>query len=67
MRLCTVYRPSPERGKTEDRCDLCGGDIYKGETFWRFHGRTVCRDCFTSFAREILTPYECSSGEEAEG
>ncbi len=67
MKPCTIYRPSQEWGETTDRCDLCGGNIHKGETLWRFHGRTVCRDCFTSFAREILTPYECSSGEEAEG
>lgn len=48
------------------RCDRCGGEIYIGETLWRFHGRTVCRDCFTSFARELLAPYEHRAGEEAE-
>ena len=66
MKPCSIYRFSPERGRETDRCDLCGGEIYKGETLWRFHGRTVCHDCFTPFAREILTPYESSSGEEAE-
>lgn len=66
MKPCTLYRFSPERGKVTDRCDLCGNEIYKGETLWRFHGRTACRDCFMPFAEEILTPYERFSGEGAE-
>lgn len=66
MKSCTVYRLSPDRGKVKDRCDRCGGDIYKGETLWHFHGETVCRDCFTPFAREILAPCERVCGEETE-
>ena len=67
MKSCTVYRLSPDRGKVKDRCDRCGGEIYRGETHWHFHGRTVCRDCFTPFARELLSSYECPAGEEEEG
>ena len=64
MKACTVYRFSPDRGEPNDRCDRCGGDIYRGEALWRFHGETICRDCFIPFVREILKPYECTCGEE---
>lgn len=38
-------------------CDLCGGEIYWGEAFYRVDGETVCEDCVGDYARRILAPF----------
>ena len=55
-----------ENEKSLARCSLCDGELYCGARVWRFHGRTVCRDCFPDFANEILVPYQMTLGEETE-
>ena len=32
-------------------CDLCGGEIYQGQSYYRINGRTVCRDCLADYAK----------------
>ncbi len=38
-------------------CDLCGGEIYWGEAFYRVDGETICVDCVADYARGLLAPY----------
>lgn len=38
-------------------CDLCGGEIYAEETFYRVDGETVCDNCVGDYARRVLAPF----------
>ena len=44
-------------------CDLCGGEIYQGQSYYRINGRTVCRDCLADYAGSYVA--DCLCGEEA--
>ena len=46
-------------------CDLCGGEIYQGQAYYRINGRTVCRDCLADYAESYFA--DCLCGEEAVG
>lgn len=43
-------------------CDLCGGEIYQEETFYRVDGETVCEDCVADYARGLLAPFREGGG-----
>ena len=45
-------------------CTLCAQEICAGEHMWYHNGTSVCEDCFLSFAREELKPFEYILGEE---
>lgn len=44
-------------------CDLCGGEIYQGQAYYRINGRTVCQDCLADYAESYFA--DCLCGEEA--
>ena len=46
------------------RCDLCGEDLYPGDTAYRIHGETVCPACLERYARQVFSPYSITAGEE---
>lgn len=46
------------------QCDQCGGELRKGEKYYRVSGENVCRGCLATFAAEILAAYEVTGGEE---
>lgn len=39
------------------RCDICGFEIYRGETYYWINGEVVCVDCLGEFAARILAPF----------
>ena len=43
--------------KNVTRCDICGFEIYRGETYYRINGEVVCVDCLGEFAARILAPF----------
>ncbi len=45
-------------------CDLCGGEIGWGESYYRVGGENVCRSCLADFAAQILRVYEVRGGED---
>ena len=47
-------------------CDLCGGEIGWGESYYRVGGENVCRSCLADFAAQILRVYEVRGGEDVE-
>lgn len=47
-------------------CDLCGGELRRGERYYRVSGENVCRGCLAEFAAQILAAYEVTGGEEDE-
>ena len=51
-----------DTGKVQ-KCDLCGGEIYQGQAYYRINGRTVCRDCLADYAESYFA--DCLCGEEA--
>lgn len=38
-------------------CDLCGGEIYMEEDFYRVDGENICENCVEDYARHILAPF----------
>lgn len=38
-------------------CDMCGGEIYKGEEYYQINGESVCDDCVERYARSVLRPF----------
>ena len=40
------------------QCDLCGGELRRGERYYRISGENVCRGCLADFAAQILAKYE---------
>ena len=45
-------------------CGLCGGELRRGERYYRVSGENVCRGCLAEFAAQILAGYEVTGGEE---
>lgn len=48
------------------QCDLCGGELRRGERYYRISGENVCRGCLADFAAQILAAYEVVGGEADE-
>lgn len=40
-------------------CDICGGEIYSGERYYKAHGDCICHWCFDDFKL-----HEYIAGEE---
>lgn len=38
-------------------CDLCGGEIYGGESMYRIDSKTICDDCLLDFAKTYFEEY----------
>ena len=57
------YHILNKKSKVEGVCDLCGGEIYQGQSYYRINGRTVCRDCLADYAGSYFA--DCLCGEEA--
>lgn len=36
------------------QCTQCGGEIYRGETYYRIDARAVCTDCLAAYAEEYF-------------
>ena len=51
-------------GVGSSECDLCGGEIRRGDRYYRVAGENVCRKCLADFAAQILAVYEVRGGEE---
>lgn len=59
------YGTAEEDGSREAaECDLCGGTIYQGQSYYRVNGEVICEDCLGDYARRMLAPWRC--GEEDE-
>lgn len=43
-------------------CELCGGEISRGQPHYRIHGQIICEDCLGDYARGLLAAWRC--GEE---
>ena len=35
----------------EERCSLCGGELYPGDPYFALEGKLVCEDCLGRYAR----------------
>ena len=46
-------------------CDLCGDDLYPGDTAYSIHGETICPACLGAYARQVFSPYRVEAGKEA--
>ena len=55
--------PKERDGRVCGQCDLCGGELRRGERYYRISGENVCRDCLADFAAQILAAYEVVGGE----
>ena len=44
-------------------CDICGFELYRGESYYYINGETVCPDCLEKFAARLLAPFRMG-GEE---
>lgn len=60
MRFPLLYEENGTAVRTV--CDLCGGEIYWGEIFYRMDGETVCEDCIDDYARQILASFRQEGG-----
>lgn len=38
-------------------CDLCGFEIYGGETCYCINGEYICEDCLREFAARFFAPF----------
>ena len=43
--------------KIVGRCDMCGFELYRGETYYRINGEVICEDCLGEFAARLLAPF----------
>ena len=43
-------------------CGYCGGELYRGETYYRVDGRAVCEDCLEALARDYFRLYRMEGG-----
>lgn len=44
-------------------CDICGFEIYRGETCYRVNGETICEDCLGEFAVRLLAPFRMGGND----
>lgn len=60
--------PEPRYDPPEDKvigcCDLCGGEIYEGETIYEIDGKMIHEDCLAEFAADYFA--HCKVTKEAE-
>lgn len=61
MRFCTVEEE--DGSAIAALCHLCGGEIYRGEEYWRINAQAVCEGCLEDYARQALAPFRCRGGE----
>lgn len=50
-------------GEVTGVCSVCGGDIYRGEEYYRINGRSICPECLEDFARDYFRSFVCRGGE----
>ena len=50
--------------ETAAYCIRCGGEIYRGEDYFRIDGRAVCTDCLGSFAEDYFRLCRIMGGTE---
>ena len=43
-------------------CEMCGGEIYRGEAYYYINGDAVCRDCLADYARRVFAPFVVKEG-----
>ena len=49
--------------KIEAECDICGFELYRGESYYAINGEVICEDCLEKFAARLLAPFRIG-GEE---
>ncbi len=47
----------PYQGGVSAVCELCGGEIYRGEAYYEIDHQAICRDCLADFAARFFAPY----------
>ena len=55
-----------ERGVWTE-CDLCGGEIRRGDRYYRVAGENVCRKCLADFAAQILAVEDAALAARLDG
>jgi len=46
--------PDPQESKVWSHCDFCGGEIYRGSTYFVFGGLALCDEgCLDAYVKEI--------------
>ncbi len=38
-------------------CDICGFEIYRGESSYHVNGEDICEDCLREFAARFFAPF----------
>lgn len=46
------------------QCALCGGEIYRGETYYHISGEAVCTACLGDYAKKVFAPFITKGGEQ---
>lgn len=45
MRTIHKRHRDPQRAFPTAECVFCGGELYRGDLYWRLAGQVLCEDC----------------------
>lgn len=48
---CYEYRYEAPKAKIANKCDICGEDIYEGETYYEIFDENICENCIKECRR----------------
>lgn len=54
MQRLNDYNIDPPEDEVCGYCDHCGGEIYKGEIYYRIDGENIHKDCLAEFAEDYF-------------
>ena len=44
----------PEEPAVITKCDMCGAELYTGDSLFTVNGERLCEDCLNDMYREVL-------------
>lgn len=45
---------APEEPAVVTKCDMCGAELYTGDSLFTVNGERLCEDCLNDMYREVL-------------
>lgn len=45
---------APEEQAVITKCDMCGAELYTGDSLFTVNGERLCEDCLNDMYREVL-------------
>ena len=45
---------APEEPAVITKCDMCGAELYTGDSLFTVNGERLCEDCLNDMYREVL-------------